>query len=583
MEKVAQMNKQHKPKIEKSLDGLHFLSPYLYQYKKQFVIVFIAMALVAITSALSAYIFKYVLNDIFISRDEQMLILLPLMVVVIFSVRGIARFTNTYLMTKIGVSVANSMRKLMFGHLVDADFGESRKVTTGDINAAIIQTALNIQNIITTTLPQLLVSAMTVVSLTVVILLTDFELAFYAVVIATLMVIPVKILSKGIKRHTHNSENMVTELSNRTNETFNNLDLVKIYNTEAEEKRHFESFLDKYARFQTKLAKYRLLSSPFMEFFIAIAISAVIYLGGHYVIDGEMTVGDFFAFILALMMLYAPIKSLTQNYVALYMLNSYIQRVKAILNLPLERYEGKSLEKIETIVFDHVYYAIEGHMILDDLSFSIEEGDRIAIVGKSGAGKSSLVSLLFGLGEATKGIININTKPLESYSLHAFRQKISYVNQNASIFNLTIKENILYGSTWDEARYKSAKEKAACGFIADLPEGDQTYAGEFGNCLSGGQRQRIALARAIYRDGSLFVLDEATSALDANTEGHIQESLEGIMQERTSIIIAHRLSTIEKCNKVIVMESGKIVAFGSYKEVSQGEAFKRNFMVDGVI
>jgi ABC-type multidrug transport system fused ATPase/permease subunit len=283
------------------------------------------------------------------------------------------------------------------------------------------------------------------------------------------------------------------------------------------------------------------------------------------------------------MMLYAPIKSLTQNYVALYMLNSYIQRVKAILDLPLERYEGKSLEKIETIVFDHVYYAIEGHMILDDLSFSIEEGDRIAIVGKSGAGKSSLVSLLFGLGEATKGTININTKPLESYSLHAFRQQISYVNQNASIFNLTIKENILYGSTWDEAQYKSAKEEAACDFIEDLPEGDHTYAGEFGNRLSGGQRQRIALARAIYRDGSLFVLDEATSALDANTEGHIQESLESIMQERTSIIIAHRLSTIEKCNKVIVMESGKIVAFGSYKEVSQGEAFKRNFMVDGVM
>jgi subfamily B ATP-binding cassette protein MsbA len=569
-------------KPEKSLEGLRFLYPYLSRYKKQFVIVFVAMALVAATSALSAYIFKYILNDIFISRDEKMLVLLPLMVISIFTVRGIARFTNTYMMTKIGVSVANSMRQLMFSHLVDAEFSASQQVTTGDINAAIIQTALNIQNIITSTLPQLIVSAMTVVALTVVVLYTNLELALYAVVIGLLMVIPVKILSKGVKRHTVNSENMVIELSNRSNETFNNLDLVKIYNTEAAEKRSFERFLDRYAQFQAKLAKYRLLSSPFMEFFLAIAISAVIYLGGHYVIDGEMTVGDFFAFILALMMLYAPIKTLTQNYVSLYMLSSYIQRVKAILRLPLERYEGEPLEKIQRIVFDRVGYTIGEHTILKDISFEIEEGDRIAIVGKSGAGKSSLISLLFGLGHVSSGEIRINTKPLEQYSRDAFRQQISYVNQNAGIFNTSLQENILYGDTLDKQRYEQAKTEAQCDFMDQMPEGDQTVAGEFGNRLSGGQRQRIALARAIYRQGSLFVLDEATSALDANTESLIQESLENVMQERTSIIIAHRLATIEKCNKVIVIEAGRIVAYGQYDEVSQSEAFRRNFMMEGI-
>ncbi len=574
------MKQSNRIKAEKSLDGLTFLYPYLSRYKKQFVIVFIAMVLVAATSALSAYIFKYVLNDIFISRDEKMLILLPLMVIAIFTVRGLARFTNTYMMTKIGVAVANSMRRLMFGHLVDAEFSASQKVTTGDINAAIIQTALNIQNIITSTLPQLMVSALTVVALTIVVLYTNLELAFYAVVIGVLMVIPVKILSKGVKRHTLNSENMVIELSNRTNETFNNLDLVKIYNTETQEKTHFERFLERYAQFQAKLAKYKLLSSPFMEFFLAIAISAVIYLGGHYVIDGEMTVGDFFAFILALMMLYSPIKSLTKNYVALYMLNSYIQRVKSILALPLESYHGEALERIETITLDHVYYKIGDLEILKGIALTIEEGDRIAIVGKSGAGKSSLISLLFGLGRVASGEIRINGKALEKYSLNAFRQQISYVNQNAGIFNLTIKENILYGSTWDEERYLMAKREASCDFIEDLPQKDESITGEFGNRLSGGQRQRIALARAIYRRGSLFVLDEATSALDANTESEIQKSLERVMQERTSIIIAHRLATIRQCNKVIVMEEGRIVVYGTYDEVSQSEAFRRNFMID---
>jgi ABC-type multidrug transport system fused ATPase/permease subunit len=219
---------------------------------------------------------------------------------------------------------------------------------------------------------------------------------------------------------------------------------------------------------------------------------------------------------------------------------------------------------------------------LKDISFEIEEGDRIAIVGKSGAGKSSLISLLFGLGHVSSGEIRINTKPLEQYSRDAFRQQISYVNQNAGIFNLTIKENILYGSTWDAQRYAMAKREAACDFIDALPEKDESYAGEFGNRLSGGQRQRIALARAIYRQGSLFVLDEATSALDANTESLIQESLEQVMQARTSMIIAHRLSTIEKCNKVIVLEAGRVLAYGQYDEVSQSEAFRRNFMMEGI-
>jgi len=238
---------------------------------------------------------------------------------------------------------------------------------------------------------------------------------------------------------------------------------------------------------------------------------------------------------------------------------------------------------VTTIEFKGIAYAIGESDILRDISFDIQEGDRVAIVGKSGAGKSSIIAMLFGLAEATKGSIYINKSPLDSYAAQAFRKQISYVNQGAGIFNASIQENILYGEALDEERYEKAKLDAQCAFIEQMPLKDQELTGEFGNKLSGGQRQRIALARAIYRNGSLFVLDEATSALDANTESLIQKSLEKIMRERTSIIIAHRLDTIQMCNKVMVLESGQIVVYGTYDEVSQSDVFRKNFMVEGAV
>ena len=294
-----------------------------------------------------------------------------------------------------------------------------------------------------------------------------------------------------------------------------------------------------------------------------------------------MTPGDFFAFMVALMMLYAPIKNLTQNYIVLYMLNGYVERVEGILSLPREHLtEGATpIDQIKSIHFDTVGYHIDDTVILEGITFEIEEGDRVAIVGKSGAGKSSLISLLFGFARPSSGTVEINGRQQEAYDISSLRGEISYVNQSAGIFNTTIQENILYGEVWDAERYAAAKGKAQCDFIDQLPQVDQTLAGEFGNRLSGGQRQRIALARALYKGGSLFVLDEATSALDANTESLLQQSLERTMQEKTSIIIAHRLDTIKMCNKVIVLEAGRIVAYGKYDEVSKSEAFRRNFMM----
>jgi len=562
-------------------DTIKFLLPYLRDHKYKIVPIALAMMLVAITSALSAYIFKHILNDIFIARDRQMLIILPIIVISIFTIRGLARFVSSYMTNKIAVTVANRLRLDMFSRLINAELRYKNNHTTGDINSIIIQTALNIQNIISKSLPQLLISLLTVISLIALILYTDVRLALYAIAVGILIVIPVKMLSKGVKKHTSDSENMVSKLSNRINESFSNLELIKVYNRESSQISLFDDFLSRYQNYQNRLARYQLLSSPFMEFFVASAIAVVIFIGGGFVVDGSMSAGDFFAFLVALMMLYAPIKNLTQNYTMFFALSSYIQRVKQILDIPQEETKSESsIESISSIRFENVSYNISQKSILKDITLKIEKNDRLAIVGKSGAGKSSLISLLCGLDKSSSGEIYINDKAITDVSTYDIRANISYVNQSAGVFNDSIRVNILYGKDMDEAKYYEAISDAKCDFIGDMQGGDNYIVGESGNKLSGGQRQRVAIARAIYKDASLFVLDEATSSLDTDTETQIQQALEKVLSNHTSIIIAHRLSTIKQCNKVVVLEDGCIVAQGDYDEVSVSEAFMRNFGVE---
>jgi len=407
------------------------------------------------------------------------------------------------------------------------------------------------------------------------------RLALYAVGVGMLMIIPVKILSKRVKRHATHSEETISSISNTLNESLNSFELIKVYGREEEMLSRFDSSLDRYEHHQLRLAKYQLLSSPFMEFFIASAISIVIYVGGGFVVDDSMSAGDFFAFMVALMMLYAPIKNLTQNYSTLFTLNSYVERVEQVLAIPQEDNSvGEAIDNIENIGFDEVSYSIEDTTILHNISMDIQKGDSVAIVGRSGAGKSTLISLLTRLAQPTSGDIYINNQPIDSLSVDDIRESISYVNQSAGVFNSSIQDNILYGREMDKKRYNQVLQDAQCSFITLFDGGDSYIVGENGNRLSGGQRQRVAMARAMYRGSSLFILDEATSALDANTEVKIQQALERILSEHTSIIIAHRLSTIQQCNKVIVLEKGRVVASGSYDEISCSDAFKRNFMVE---
>jgi subfamily B ATP-binding cassette protein MsbA len=561
--------------------GVRFLIPYLKKYNKTVFFTVLSMIGVAITSALGAYMMKPILNNIFVEKDEVMLYFIPLIIILVFVSRGLFRFFATYLADSVGIAITSEIRNQMFDKAINAQYAKIESKTIGDINAHIIQTVLNLKNIIVKTIPKYIISAMTIIALIVMIVYLNWKLSLLSILFASVVIYPVKILGKKVKGHVSNSEKMISGLSNKINETFNHLDLVKIYNNTDLEQREFNKTLEDYQKFQLKLAKYQEITSPIMELFVSLAVAAVVFFGGLSVIKGEMTVGDFFAFLTALLMLYAPIKVVTKNSIVLNMLDTYIKRIEDILSLPQEQEGAEKLnQQINSIKFDNATLKIGEKHILKNINFTINQGETIALVGKTGAGKSSILTLLFGFRSCSSGKVLINDKDIAALDNSSIRDEISYVNQSAGIFNTTIKENIIYGLEFDQDRYDESIRLAHCEFIKDLIGQDDYIVGENGKKLSGGQRQRLALARAIYKDGSLFVLDEATSALDANTENMIQSSLEEIMKQKTTIVIAHRLSTIRNADKVVVLSEGTIVEIGGYEEVSNTVAFKNNFALN---
>ena len=536
---------------------------------------------VAITSALTAYIMKPLLNNLFIQKDKEMLYLMPLIIIAIFTLRGVFRFFSSYISEKIGIDITQDIREKLYKKILNSKMDSIEDKTLGDINTRVIETVLNLHNIIAKTIPTYLISILTIISLIAVILYLNWRLSLFAIAFALIIIFPIKLLGKRIKRYIHNSENHITELNERINETFNHLDIVKVYNQTKNEENRFKNYLQEYKKALLKVVKYQELTSPLMEFFVSISVAFVVFFGGYEVVNNKMSVGDFFAFLTALMMLYAPIKVVTRNSLVLNMLDSYIQRVEIILNLKQEDENKKIIkEPIKDISFKDSSLKIKDITILKNLSFDIKKGDIVAIVGKTGAGKSSILSLLFGFRMPTSGDILIDGISIRDINLNSLREQISYVNQASGIFNMSIKENIIYGLEYDEQRYKNAIELSHCEFIDKLKDGSDFIVGENGKRLSGGQRQRVALARAIYKDAPIFVLDEATSALDANTEQLIQDSISKIISNKTAIIIAHRLQTIQQANRVIVLDKGEIVANGSYEEVSKSEAFKKNFAIE---
>ncbi|UPT78139.1 ABC transporter transmembrane domain-containing protein [Sulfurovum sp. XGS-02] len=553
-------------------DLLRQYLPYLSGYKRQFFFAILGMIAVAVGTAATAQLIKPVLDDVFINKDREMLLLMPFFLVGVFALKGLGRYIQTYYTSYIGQDVVRKLRDQLVSHLTYLDMEFFRKTHSGEILSRVTNDIARIQMVVANIIPDLIRETLTILALTGYVIYQNPKLAFYFLVIMPLAVFPLSRLAKKMRKYSKLSQESTADMTTRLNEIFSNIEVIKSNSSQMYEEERFKKDNQSVFRFLMKQVKTNALTSPLMETLGSVAIGIVIYIGGKEVIDGHMTVGSFFAFATALFMLYDPVKRLSSLYNKAQDAITANTRMHELLDTKPAVISGKDelTENIETITLENVSLQYDETPALKHITLHAQKGDSIALVGDSGAGKSSLVNLLVRFYDPSEGKIFINGKENKDFTLTSLHQKIAYVTQRIYIFNDSIAANVAYGEEIDETRVIKALEKAhAMEFINQLDEGIHTLLSESGDNLSGGQRQRIALARALYKNPDILILDEATSALDNKSEALIQQALHELKSEMITFTVAHRLSTIEDADTILVFQKGEIICRGSHQTLLQ--------------
>ncbi len=545
--------------------------PYLVGYKRQFFFAIIGMIAVAVGTAGTAQLIKPVLDDVFINKNREMLALMPFLLVGVFALKGVGQYIQTYYMSYIGLDVVRKLRNKLVKHLSYQDMQFFQTMHTGEILSRVTNDIGRIQTVVTSMIPNLIRESLTIVALTGYVIYESPKLAFYFLIIMPLALYPLSRLAKKMKKYSKLSQESTSDMTARLGEIFSNIEVIKSSSSQELEAKKFEKENYNVFTYLLKQIKVNALTSPIMEILGSVAIGLVIYIGGTEVIEDRMTVGAFFAFATALFMLYTPIKRISSLYNQAQDAVVANERMFELLNNQPTIQSGKIelKEKIEHFSVLNTSLNYNDKTALNNISLGVDRGESIALVGDSGAGKSSLVNLLVRFYDPSEGEIMINEKyNIKDLTLESLHQRIAYVTQRIYIFNDTIAQNVAYGQEFDEQKVINALKKAhALEFVEVLEDGINTMLTENGNNLSGGQRQRIALARAIYKEPDVLILDEATSALDNKSEALIQKALHNLKSEMMTITVAHRLSTIENSDAILVFKEGEIVCRGQHEDL----------------
>ena len=545
--------------------------PYLANYKRQFLFAILGMLAVAVGTMGTAQMIKPLLDDIFVAKDADMLMVMPFIIIAVFSLKGIGQYIQTYYMSFIGLDVVRKLRDNLVTHLTYQDISFFQKMHSGEILSRVTNDIGRIQSVVTKIIPDFIRESLTIIALTGYVIYESPKLAFYFLIIMPIALYPLSVLAKKMKRYSKLSQESTSDMTSRLGEIFSNIEVIKSHSSQKLESQKFAKENQNVFKYLLKQVKVAALTSPLMEILGSVAIGVVIYIGGTEVIEERMTVGAFFAFSAALFMLYTPIKRISNLYNQAQDAVVANERMFELLNTEPSIKSGKIelKEQIKHLSVLNSSLKYGDKLALNHVSLGVDRGESIALVGDSGAGKSSLVNLLVRFYDPSEGEILINDKyNLKDLTLESLHQKVAYVTQRIYIFNDTIAQNVAYGQLFNEEKIKEALKKAhALEFIEGLEDGINTMLSENGNNLSGGQRQRIALARALYKEPDILILDEATSALDNKSEALIQKALEALKHEIITITVAHRLSTIEKSDAILVFKNGEILCRGQHQEL----------------
>jgi len=552
------------------------LLKFLFKRWEKFILAVICMGIEAAATGAIAFLVKPALDDIFISKNVVMLKFLPLVIILTYIMKGLGGFGEVYLMEYIAQDIVYELRNKFYSKLHELSLDFFTKIHTGEIISRITVDINMIREAITKGFASLIRDSLTVLVLLGVIFYRQWLLSLLTLFIFPLSVIPIVKLGKRFKKISKKNQERIAELVSLICEVISGIRIVKAFCMEEFEKKRFLKKNKKLFKIILKGYKVNALSSPMVEVFGAISGACVIWIWGYQVIKGNLSTGTFFSFLTAVFMLYKPLKNLSKVNNLIQQAVASSERIFPIINMKpsvVEKENAITLPPVKReIRFKDVYFAYESNSyILKGINFKINIGEIVAIVGKSGVGKTTLVNLIPRFYDPTRGDIFIDDYNIKDVTLKSLREQIGIVTQETILFNDTVFNNIAYGreDISEDEVIKAAKAANAHDFIINLPDGYNTIIGERGVKLSGGQRQRIAIARAILKNPPILILDEATSELDAESEFLVQEALMRLMKGRTVFIIAHRLSTIIHADRILVLHDGRIVEDGTHESLLQ--------------
>lgn len=542
-------------------------------YWRRIALAMISMLGVAGCTGATAYLIKPVLDDIFIQKDMAMLRVLPLIVLAIFLVKGACSWCNTYFMSYVGQKVIAQFRQQLYDHLQTLSLSFYDKTPTGVLMSRIINDVNITQGAVSDAVVGFIKEIITIVVLVVVIFYRDWQLAIVAMIVLPFAFLPIVKFGRKLRVISKKNQESMAQISVTLHETFAGTRIVKAFCMEEHEKKRFARNNARYLSSVLKSVKVRALSSPLMELLGGLGIVAVIWYGGYSVIRGVSTPGNFFSFLAAIIMLYEPVKKLSNMNNTIQLGMAAAERIYQVLDTKPEIQDrpdaGELAPPIRTIELRDVSFGYSDELILENIDLEVKAGEVIALVGMSGSGKTTLVNLIPRFYEVSGGAILINSTDIRDVTQSSLRAQIGIVTQQSILFNDTIYSNIAYGDIrkGEAEIIAAAKAANAYDFIMKTPNGFETRIGEQGVRLSGGQRQRICIARAILKDAPILILDEATSSLDSDSELEVQKALENLMVGRTTFVIAHRLSTIKNADRIIAFADGHVVEEGRHDEL----------------
>lgn len=539
------------------------------------------LAVGATTSAL-AFLVKPALDEIFLKQNADMLKLVPIIVIVIYIIKGGCSYGQTMLMSFIGQRVVTDLRSQLYNHIQRQPLAFFTNNSTGILMSRITNDVGFIQRAVSEAVTSFLKDSFTLFGLIFVIFYRDWKLAIIATFIFPLTIYPITKFGEKMRKYATKRQVTMGSLTSLLQETISGTRIVKAFGMENHEGKRFSKENERLFTLFMKTVSVRAISSPFMELLGGLGIAAIVYYGGYQVIKGTSSPGTFFSFMAALLLLYEPVKRLTN-------VNNTIQqgiaaaiRVFGIMDREPEirnREDSYSLPPISKgIEIRNVSFSYDKEPVLKNINLAIKSGEIVAFVGMSGGGKTTLVNLIPRFYDVTEGSILIDDHDIRDVTIESLRKQIAIVTQQTILFNETIRNNIAYGDIQksDDEIVHAARMANAHNFIMNMPKGYDTVIGEQGVRLSGGERQRLSIARALLKDAPILILDEATSSLDTEAEMEVQEALENLMKGRTTLVIAHRLSTIGNADRIIVIVNGIIIEEGTHDTLiaKQGEYFK---------